>query len=118
MSVAWYGLVGSVPALLALGFVASSYRTNKLGRWVHAPGSFSDERRISRKLRGTWGTKTVLRHKSENSESVSSIYKELASWAGKVHLLETDEHLLVMFPSGELYISTSVIAGLSFDKLA
>ena len=113
MSVAWYGLVGSVPAMLALGFVASSYRCNKAGRWVYAPGSFTDERRISRKLRGTWGTKTVLRHKAVNSEYINSIYKGLASWAGKMHLLETDEHLLVIFPSGEMYISTAVIADYS-----
>lgn len=112
-----------VPGIVAAGVVARFYKQNQVsGRYVFLPVDPLLERQISRKLLKTWGERTLRKYEKVENTELETIWQEVkkkakVSLPGKVNLLSTADHIFIIFPTGDLFISTKYFTSLNEKSL-
>jgi Zn-dependent protease with chaperone function len=115
MSYTLFISISIIPGLISAGIVSRYYYYNQVSsRYTFLPFDKLLERQISRKLLKTWGEKTIRRYKNTENLRLNSIWNALktaakANLPGKVYFFETDDWILQILPTGDLFISSQVI---------
>jgi Zn-dependent protease with chaperone function len=115
--------VAVVPGVVAAGLMTRYYGKNKVnGRYAFLPLDEALERQIARKLMKTWGEKQVKRYKVKENRQVEEVWKEVKNAAGvklmgKVWVLESEDWVLQLFPTGDLFLSTGTIRSVKENEL-
>lgn len=108
-----------IPGLLTVTFLSTYYEKNPVsGRYRFIPLDPSLERQISRKLLKTWGQKMILRGRSTEHKELEQIWTESKKLIGltgngQLYYLDTDEFVLQVFHTGDIFLSKGVVGGLS-----
>lgn len=128
MRSAFLAAIGIVPGLLTGYYVTTYYETNPIShRKVFIPLSRTDERHLARKVMKVWGERMRLRYKPSRNEELNArlqhIYSSLVGCLPtalpiKLHILDTDDYILYLIPSGDFFISKQAIQSLNDNQLA
>lgn len=120
--------VGTVPGLMAGFYVTRFYEHNEISqRKVFRPLSRTDERHLARKVMKVWGERMNLRYKASSNHElinrVNLIYTTLVSKLDyklpiKLHILDTQDEIIYLLPSGDLFLSHKTIQSLNDNQLA
>jgi len=121
--------LGTLPGVAVGLYVSQFYTQNPVtGRWVFLPIDRKLERDLTRRVLKTWGNKLVLRHSSVSPESpmfqsVQEVLQKLKEayfieLPGKLKLLSTEEEFLYLLPTGDVFVSTGRVRGLSQNQIA
>ena len=115
--------ISIIPGMIAAAFVSRHYYRNIVSdRYTFLPLDPLLERQISRKILRTWGEKITMKHKVIENNELENAWNHIkklanANLPGKLYLLDTDEHVFQLFPTGDLFISTCFYNSLSKSSL-
>ena len=119
--------VSTLPGLICGLSLLPHYHFNPTSsRYVFLCVDRRQERNLARRLRDTWGEKLTRRYRvlstGEIVDKIQSAYSEIRAkyqykLQGKTVVFDSDELILHLLPTGDLYISSGSIQGLDLDQV-